>query len=115
MEAAFQQLKQQLTSDVDFASPNDEFPFMLQTDDSGVGIAGILSQAYDSGDDQPITYFSRKLLPREQRYSAVELECLAVISSAQHFDCISQVWNLQCRQTTYVYNTFITSRMTTAD
>ena len=51
---------------------------MLQTDASGVGIAVILSQADDSGDDRSITYFSRKLLPREQRYSAVELEYLAV-------------------------------------
>ena len=39
----------------------------------------------DSGDDQPIAYFSRKLLPREQCYSTVELECLAVISGVQHF------------------------------
>ena len=60
-------------------------PIMLQTDASGVGIAGILSQADDSGDDWPIAYFSRKLLLRELRYSAVELECLAVISSVQHF------------------------------
>ena len=85
MEASFQQLKQQLASDVDFASPNEKCPFMLQTDASGVGIAGILSQADDSGDDRPIAYFSRKLSPREQRYSAVELECLAFISSVQHF------------------------------
>ena len=85
MEAAFQQLKQQLSSDVVLASPNEECPFMLQTDASGVGIAGILSQADDSGDDRPIAYFSRKILPREQLYSAVELECLAVISSVQHF------------------------------
>ena len=85
MEAAFQQLKQQLASDVDFASPNKKCSFMLQTDASDVGIAGFLSQADDSGDDWPITYFNRKLLPREQRYSAVELECLAFISSVQHF------------------------------
>ena len=98
MEAAFQQLKQQLASDVVLAIPN--CPFMLQTDASGIGIAGILSQADESGDDQPIAYFSRKLLPREQRYSAVELECLAVISMYNTFECIYQVWHLQCRQTT---------------
>ena len=54
MEAAFQQLKQQLASDVVLASPNEECLFMLHTDASGVGIAGILSQADDSGDDRPI-------------------------------------------------------------
>ena len=85
MEAAFQQLKQQLLSDIVLASPNEECPFMLQTVVSTVGRAGILSQADNSGDDRPIAYFSRKLLPREQHYSAVELEYLAIISSVQHF------------------------------
>ena len=33
------------------ASPNEECPFMLQTDASGVDIAGVLSQEDDSGDD----------------------------------------------------------------
>ena len=32
-------------SDVVLTSPNEECPFMLQTDASGIGIAGILSQA----------------------------------------------------------------------
>ena len=85
MEAAFQQLKQMLLSDIVLASPNEECPFMLQTVVSTVGRAGILSQADNSGDDRPIAYFSRKLLPREQHYSAVELEYLAIISSVQHF------------------------------
>ena len=51
--------------DVVLASPNEECPFMLRIDASGVSIAGILSQADDNGDDQPITYFGRKLLLRE--------------------------------------------------
>ena len=36
MEAAFQQLQQQLASDVVLASPNEECLFMLQTDASGL-------------------------------------------------------------------------------
>ena len=85
MEASSKQLKQQLASDVVLDSPNEECPFMLQTDASGVGKAEILSQEDDSGDDRPNAYFRRKLLPRVQHYSAVELKCLAVISSVQHF------------------------------
>ena len=115
MEAALQQLKQQLASDVVLASPNEECPFMLQTDAFSVGITGILSQAADSGDDRPITYFSRKLLPREQRYSAVELECLAVISSVQHFRVYLTGVEFTVQTDHKCLNTFIASRMKTAD
>ena len=35
----------------------------------------MLSQLDDNGDDHPVAYFSRKLLPREEKYSTVEKEC----------------------------------------
>jgi len=36
-------------------------------------------------EEHPIAYFSRKLLPREQRYSTVEKECLAIKLSVEAF------------------------------
>ena len=33
----------------------------------------------------PVAFYSRKLQPREQRYSATELERLAVVDSGDHF------------------------------
>jgi hypothetical protein len=51
--------------------------FILQTDASGVGVGAVLSQG--EKEDQPIAYFSRKLLPREKAYSTIEKECLAVV------------------------------------
>ena len=38
----------------------------------------MLSQGDDKGEEHPIAYFSRKLLPREECYSTVEKECLAI-------------------------------------
>ena len=61
-------------------NPDFSRPFVLQTDASGVGVGAVLSQ-----DDQPIAYFSRKLLPREQAYSVVEQECLAIVLAIKHF------------------------------
>ena len=39
----------------------------------------------EDGTDRPIAYFSRKLLPREQHYSTIEKECLAIKLSVQAF------------------------------
>ena len=37
------------------------------------------------GQDHPLAYFSKKLLPREQHYSTVEKECLAIHLGVQAF------------------------------
>ena len=59
-------------------APDFSKPFILQTDASDRGIGAVLSQIDENGDDHQIAYFSKNLLPREQRYSTVEKECLAI-------------------------------------
>ena len=49
------------------------------------GMGAVLSQLDESGADHPVAYFSHKLLPREERYSTVEKECLAVKLGIQAF------------------------------
>jgi len=45
----------------------------------------LLSQLDEGNKDHPVAYFSRKLLPREQKYSVVEKECLAIKLSVEAF------------------------------
>ena len=53
--------------------PDFEKAFVLQTDASDRGVGAVLSQMYAG--DHAVAYFSRKLLPREEKYSVVEKEC----------------------------------------
>ena len=59
--------------------------FVLQTDASDRGVEAVLSQLDDEGDDHPVTFFSQKLLPREEKYSTIEKECLAIKLAVQTF------------------------------
>ena len=75
-EAAFTELKRRLTS-VSVLSPDLLRPFILQTDASERGIGAVLSQHCVEGEEHPVSCYSRKVLPREERYATVEKECLA--------------------------------------
>ena len=54
---------------------NFSLPFTLQVDASDIGVGAVLSQPDEEG---MIAYFSRKLLPREQKFSVIEKECLTI-------------------------------------
>ena len=83
-ESAFQQLKNALTLAKSMRNPGFTQTFIIQTDASNVGLGAILSQG--SEEDRPIAYFSHKLLSREQNYSVVEQECLAVVLGIKAFE-----------------------------
>ena len=59
--------------------------FVLRTDASGVGIGAMLLQYHDEV-PHPISFVSRKLLPRETNYSTIERELLAVVHGIQKFN-----------------------------
>ena len=85
MLSEFMYLKTVLCSVPSLTLPTVQDNFLLQTDASGLGVGAILSVVRDET-EYPVAYFSRKLKPREQRYSATELEGLAVMAAVQHFD-----------------------------
>ena len=63
--------------------PSDSFS--LVTDASGRGIGGVLQVERD-GEWEAAAFFSRQLHGAEQRYSATELEALALVATVDHFN-----------------------------
>ena len=84
-EQAFEALKVVLCQSPVLKNPDFTREFILQTDASNRGVGAVLSQLDEEGRDRPIAYFSRKLLPREERYSTVEQECLAIKLGVEAF------------------------------
>ena len=64
-QKAFNQLKEALASKPVLHNPDFKKEFILQKDASKTGIGYILSQHNDQGEEHPVAYGSRKLLPRE--------------------------------------------------
>ncbi|UYV85121.1 K02A2.6-like [Cordylochernes scorpioides] len=84
-EQAFQTLKNSLISQPVLYIYDPSKPCHLFTDASSLGVAGVLKQPDEQGILHPIGYFSRKLHPYEQNYTASEIETLAIINSVQRF------------------------------
>ncbi|CAM5173325.1 unnamed protein product, partial [Eretmochelys imbricata] len=78
-QEAFRALKEALVSGPVLANPDFDKPFVVFTDASDTGLGAVLMQEDEKGERHPIVYLSKKLLPREQRYAAVEKECLAMV------------------------------------
>ena len=84
-ENVFIRLKSLMSSAPILKAPNFEIPFCVQVDASDRGLGAVLSQM-DNGEEHPVCYLSRKLLPREQHYSTIEKECLAIVWALKMLD-----------------------------
>lgn len=84
-EEAFHKIKEILVSRPILTLYDPKRETQLHTDASKHGVAGILLQKSDEGLFKPISYFSRKTTPDEQRLHSFELETLAVIASLNRF------------------------------
>jgi len=47
--------------------PDMSLPFVLETDASDRGVGAVLTQVDEAGEERPVAFFSRKLLPREEK------------------------------------------------
>ena len=66
-------------------NPDFSRPFILQSNTSNVEVGAILSQTDTKGYDHPVAHFSRKLLPREQKYGTTEKEYLVIKLGTEAF------------------------------
>ncbi|KAL1114911.1 hypothetical protein AAG570_007735 [Ranatra chinensis] len=76
MGEAFEWAKTQLCEDPVLRFPNLSLPFVITTDASQVTVGAVLSQVDSGGGGGtcPVAYASKKLIPTESRYSAIERE-----------------------------------------
>ncbi|CAM5075404.1 unnamed protein product [Natator depressus] len=76
-EGAFTDLQAALCNDPILMAGDLNKELILQTDASKVGLGAVLSQMVGE-EEHPILYLSRKLLPREQKYTVIKRKCLAI-------------------------------------
>ncbi|KAL4122483.1 hypothetical protein QTP88_014805 [Uroleucon formosanum] len=83
---AFEKLKNQLTSPPLLKHFNPDLRIIIWTDASKIGIAGTLLQKSDEDKQlHPVSFVSRRLNTTEEKYSAIELELLAIVFTLETF------------------------------
>ena len=84
-QAAFDTLRDSLSSDSCVGYYDPEKETTVYTDASPVGISAVIIQNTPGKQDHKlISYSSRSLTPPEQRYSQLERECLAIVYACEH-------------------------------
>jgi len=74
-----------MTKTVTLRAPDYSKSYVLKTDASGSGVGAVLEQEVE-GILYPMAFYSRKLVGAEARYSASELEALAIVEAIKHFE-----------------------------
>lgn len=83
-DAAFAELRQMICQPPILQYPQFDKTFIITTDASKEAISAVLSQG-EIGNDLPIAFASRTLIDAETRYSATELELLAIVWGVEYF------------------------------
>ncbi|XP_072142128.1 uncharacterized protein [Dermacentor andersoni] len=85
-KAAFEKIKELLTSDRSMAKYHPSYATTVSADTSSFGLAAVLLQMQPSGERRPVAFASRSMTDTEQRCSQTEKEALATMWAIQRFD-----------------------------
>ena len=72
LDEAFTTAKEALAQATMLVHPHDDKPTALKVDASRTAVGEVLEQNRDGSDWKPVAFFSRKLRPAEQNYSAFD-------------------------------------------
>lgn len=81
---AFNSTKEALASATLLTFPSQDGKYAISADASNIAIGAVLEQVVDN-QWKPLAFFSKKLQPAEEKYSAFDRELLAVYSAIKHF------------------------------
>ena len=92
-QAAFQDLKNALTSAPCLALYNSNRKTIISADASSFGLGAVLLQVQEDGSKRPVAYASRTLNPAEAKWAQIEKEALALAWACERF--ADFIWGLQ--------------------
>jgi hypothetical protein len=85
-EDSFMKLKELVTSAPVLVLPDDDLPFRLEADGSGIATGAVLSQqSVDDNAWHPIAFLSKALNPVERNYEIHDTEMLAIIQGLEEW------------------------------
>ncbi|PNF24083.1 hypothetical protein B7P43_G04700 [Cryptotermes secundus] len=84
LHRAFEGCKASVSRATLLAHPDPSAPLALVTDASSSNMGAVLQQRVENA-LQPLAFFSRKLNPAQQNYSAYDRELLAIYEAVKHF------------------------------
>ena len=83
-QTAFTRAKRSIATAMTLAHPHPEGTLSITTDASDVAMGAVL-QSHHNDSIRPLSFFSRKLQPAQQRYSTFDRELLAAHEAIRHF------------------------------
>lgn len=90
-QKAFDGVKHEITKDPVLIHPNQNLPYVLETDTPRVGMGAVLSQKQADGHLHPIAFMSQSFNNAQQNYDTHNKELLAIIESFKHWQLLLEL------------------------